>query len=1096
MADEDFIVRLELDVRDAVGSAAQLANALARVNEVTDSPSLRNAERNLGKFAGTAQSTSQGVRTLNGEYYKNEAALSAASKQNAIYNQYLYDQERAQDRANQGLANTRYALYDVSQTATVAGAALLAIGVAVASTAIQFERNFADVVRTSQVSADAVAGLRAQFINLAQTIPLSFEDITKIGTLGGQLGIAADDLTAFTRTVAEFSAVTGVSVEAAGTAFGRLNALLPDVKGNFSALGSAIALVGVESVATEAEIIKTATQLSAVSKNAGLTSKEVIGLAGAFASIGVSPELARGTAVRVFTLIGRAAGEGGDKLNAFAKIAGVSGQELANAYGTDRFGPIFQKFLAGLNSISEGGGDLNATLSELGINSVRDRPALINLATALGQTGEAGQLVQESIANANKGFRENSELGRQYGIITGTVAEKLNLLANNFQVFLDAIGDSSTGPIASLVDSFISILRVATDIANNPVGQWVSTVAIGFTALLGVLLLAGAALVAGYAGILAMQQALVGLNVSLVGGQTGLAGLTAQLLTTGTAGTVAARGIQAASIALKGLTVIGIAAGLALVVEQLFKAQLAARGFASDFDSTLKRVQNGYDVDRDIFGNVISQAETLTEKLKNSAEDANLAMGRAFGTSFLNGTPFLNDLARVDEGLRDIAGNGGALDAARQLQVIAASFSEAGRPAKEFEGIMVDSIAALKEQGFQFERTKTGLLQIIPPTEEAAKANGALATSEEIAAEKAQALADQLGLSGDEYKSFLSDLASGSAQFVDFGDIIQRVQDKTRGWAEQQSKETYGAKDSWQEFYDGSSVNIYDFMAILDEQIAAQQVWANDLSVLAARGADGFVAQIAKMGPEAAPLAAAAVNLTTDELNKLESQARLAAFLGSAAFAEGFTSNNAALKDAYAKGGLEAVQALIDAQVSKSPEAISRVISQFNLDASKQPIEFQAGVNLNEAQRRIDSFLASNSGRSVSLGVGTFANKPVPFASGGAVRGPGTGTSDSINARLSNGEYVIKASSVRQYGTGLFDRLNRGVAKFASGGYVGKYASGGAVTSGGGITMVQLDARSLSVLDRIASQPIVLSSNAVAGAANASNLNAGSRGAY
>jgi hypothetical protein len=54
------------------------------------------------------------------------------------------------------------------------------------------------------------------------------------------------------------------------------------------------------------------------------------------------------------------------------------------------------------------------------------------------------------------------------------------------------------------------------------------------------------------------------------------------------------------------------------------------------------------------------------------------------------------------------------------------------------------------------------------------------------------------------------------------------------------------------------------------------------------------------------------------------------------------------------------------------------------------------------------------------------------FMPGGNVKGPGTGTSDSIPAMLSNGEYVIKASSVAKYGTSTFDALN--AQKFATGG--------------------------------------------------------------
>lgn len=55
-------------------------------------------------------------------------------------------------------------------------------------------------------------------------------------------------------------------------------------------------------------------------------------------------------------------------------------------------------------------------------------------------------------------------------------------------------------------------------------------------------------------------------------------------------------------------------------------------------------------------------------------------------------------------------------------------------------------------------------------------------------------------------------------------------------------------------------------------------------------------------------------------------------------------------------------------------------------------------------------------------------------AMGGYITGPGTGTSDSIPAWLSNGEYVINARAVKALGRGFFDRIN--YHRYASGGYV------------------------------------------------------------
>jgi hypothetical protein len=76
-------------------------------------------------------------------------------------------------------------------------------------------------------------------------------------------------------------------------------------------------------------------------------------------------------------------------------------------------------------------------------------------------------------------------------------------------------------------------------------------------------------------------------------------------------------------------------------------------------------------------------------------------------------------------------------------------------------------------------------------------------------------------------------------------------------------------------------------------------------------------------------------------------------------------------------------------------------------------------------------------------------------ASGGYISGPGTPTSDSIPAMLSNGEYVINAKSVQAAGVPMLDSINRmasggmvsyNVPKMSSGGNV-RYADGGLASS-------------------------------------------------
>jgi lambda family phage tail tape measure protein len=97
-----------------------------------------------------------------------------------------------------------------------------------------------------------------------------------------------------------------------------------------------------------------------------------------------------------------------------------------------------------------------------------------------------------------------------------------------------------------------------------------------------------------------------------------------------------------------------------------------------------------------------------------------------------------------------------------------------------------------------------------------------------------------------------------------------------------------------------------------------------------------------------------------------------------------------------------------------------------------------AKIALKAAETQIFNMVASSfsTGGPVS-GVGGARS----FATGGFISGAGTGTSDSIPAMLSNGEYVVTAAATKKY-SGLLHAINSGkMAHFASGGAVGSVAS-------------------------------------------------------
>ncbi len=100
--------------------------------------------------------------------------------------------------------------------------------------------------------------------------------------------------------------------------------------------------------------------------------------------------------------------------------------------------------------------------------------------------------------------------------------------------------------------------------------------------------------------------------------------------------------------------------------------------------------------------------------------------------------------------------------------------------------------------------------------------------------------------------------------------------------------------------------------------------------------------------------------------------------------------------------------------------------------------------------------LFGTKGASGSIGglFGLLFGGGVKAATGGYISGPGTGRSDSIPARLSNGEYVINARATKQ-NRALLDAINSGkVPAFADGGLVGRAPSIPAMSRASGGTQI------------------------------------------
>ncbi|WP_291207093.1 hypothetical protein [Hyphomonas sp.] len=100
-----------------------------------------------------------------------------------------------------------------------------------------------------------------------------------------------------------------------------------------------------------------------------------------------------------------------------------------------------------------------------------------------------------------------------------------------------------------------------------------------------------------------------------------------------------------------------------------------------------------------------------------------------------------------------------------------------------------------------------------------------------------------------------------------------------------------------------------------------------------------------------------------------------------------------------AEAGFSAVAAVIDQAAARIQQAIAAILASIR-------------AAIAEAARLRSQGSSGGSGSSSN------------FASGGYVSGPGSATSDSIPAWLSNGEFVIRAAAVRRYGVQFLAALN------------------------------------------------------------------------
>ena len=463
----------QLARNNALTAGANAASSYARTASSMSQEQLKlaSATERLGAAEGrlaSAVARSNGMITPAVQSAR-AGVLSAQSAYNKLAEAQLNVAETG-GRAANGLAAQRYLFHDVSRQALGLGLALGAVPAAAVVAGAAWENQFADVIRTADYdlreSPKRIEALRTSLVGMAETMPVSFGAITEIATLGNQMGVQAHELDGFTKSVAMFSATSGIAVEEAATAFGRLRTVASDANFSFMGVADSILKVGVNSVATEQEIINVTTQISSIAASAGFTTEEMIGLSGALASVRVPPELSRSIITRTFGQFDKAIQKNGTELSTLARVSGRSIEDIKKNWGGPGAADIFVDFTNGLR---KSGRQARMELEALGITSVRDVPALMRLANAADSTGKKGGLLSQTINDARNAA---GEVQGQYAIMADTVVGRLKVLGNSVLSFFNTLGSGSNAFIKGAIDGLTNMFQVMEKIVDNPFSSW------------------------------------------------------------------------------------------------------------------------------------------------------------------------------------------------------------------------------------------------------------------------------------------------------------------------------------------------------------------------------------------------------------------------------------------------------------------------------------------------------------------------------------------------------------------------------------------------------------------------------------------------
>lgn len=345
------------------------------------------------------------------------------------------------------------------KAAKVASAAVLASAVATGKAAIDFESAFAGVRKTVDATEAEYKRLSDGIRRMAREIPVAATELAGIAEAAGQLGIQKQNILAFTRTIADLGVSSNLAGEEGAAMLARFANITKMPQGDFDRLGSTIVALGNAGASTEAEIAEMALRLAGAGEQIGLTEAQTLGFANALSSVGIEAEAGGSAISKVFVDMAVAVKRGGSDLDAFAKVAGVSGGEFRRVFERDAANATLL-FIEGLARLKREGGDVFGVLEDLGFSNVRVRDALL-------RASGAGDLFRESLRTGSQAWKDNNALTNEAEQRYKTAASQLQILKNTITDVGISIGTALLPGVTAGAQGLVAGFTTGADAAQD-----------------------------------------------------------------------------------------------------------------------------------------------------------------------------------------------------------------------------------------------------------------------------------------------------------------------------------------------------------------------------------------------------------------------------------------------------------------------------------------------------------------------------------------------------------------------------------------------------------------------------------------------------